>query len=146
MKNFFNAEDRTTHIIVTAMQNYLRKLTESQTLTNDERTRYKTALTHIEKANGSVFDRLGSAYVDRVLSETKNNDLRLVPKCIKSERTMMSYVTQEQILSVLNKARYLWCDECEDTCWKECPIYQVGVKTDLETRNNDDGCPFNMTM
>lgn len=145
MKNYFNAEDRASHIIVIAMQTYLGRLIESETLTKEEKTRFKTALTHIEKANGDILDRLGSAYVDRVLAETKQNDLRFVPRCIKSQRSTMSYVSQELIIDVLREAMFMNCCDCTKCDWKNCKIYELGVKADYTPRESD-GCPFKETL
>lgn len=145
MKNYFNADDRASHIIVIAMQTYLSRLIESETLTKEEKTRFKTALTHIEKANGDILDRLGSAYVDRVLAETKQNDLRFVPRCVKSQRSTMSYVSQELIIDVLREAMFMNCCDCTKCDWKNCKIYELGVKADYAPRESD-GCPFKETL
>lgn len=142
MKDYFNATDRDLHIIVIAMQSTLRRLTESKTLTSEERKYYRMAASLIEKTNGMILDRLGRSYTERVLSTTEYNDLRLTPKCLPSKSVVISKVSEEKIKAVLDHAM-MECLGCERCDWQECPIYGIAIASDMNPKDTD-GCPFKL--
>ena len=59
MKNYFNANERTKHIILLAMQTVADDFSAVDSITDEERKYLRMATTYIKKFNNSVFERFG---------------------------------------------------------------------------------------
>ena len=143
MKNYLNAEERTRHIVLMAMQETIRDFTESDALTEDEIKSLIKALKALENFNLNIFERLGEAYRRKIEKTMEANTLRLVGKYSVAE-SCISHSASEDIANGLKEMRLLNCIDCEKCDFKNCGTYCMFIACDVEGTKIDEGCPFKM--
>lgn len=145
MRNYFNAEERTRHIITLAMQETIAEFKNSTALTAEEKRYLNTALTNIQKFNVSVYERFGKSYMRKVENTMRDNDLRLIGKGAKYTECI-SHAAEEDLLPTINDLRMLNCLDCEKCDYKNCAIYAICTACDINVEENltkeKGGCPF----
>lgn len=142
MKNYFNTQDRTRHIIILGMQEILNELANSTAISPEERLKLLKADKYVKEFNASILDRFGQAYINKIKSTMACNDLRLVGK-YSACNECVSHIVAEDLKRVLADLRMYNCLDCEKCDFKNCAVYAVHITADTECEDTD-GCPFKM--
>lgn len=140
MKNYFNAEERTRHIILLAMQSNLEDMLNSEALSNEERTFLKYCKTYITKFNGSIFNRYGESYKRKIVGTMRSNDLRLVGK-YANKIDCISYSASEDLKGAIDELR-MSCIDCKRCDYTNCSVYAISVSCDIDGNGKSTGCPY----
>lgn len=141
MKNYFNAKDRSYHILLLAMEKTAHFFKESDSLSDKERYSLKKCEEWLEKFNNLVFERLGEPYRKKVKNTTDSNELSFCAKNSLS-RDVISYCASEDVSLLAQELQQLKCWECSRTDFKDCGVYACLVATDKDGNNKESGCPF----
>ena len=141
MKNYFNLEERTRHIILLAMQENAKDIMQSQALTQKEKQMLKKIEEWCVKFNASIFDRFGDAYARKIKGTMQANTLRLVGKYSENIHAISNIATEDLKL-LLDEVHAFKCLDCDKTNFKDCAIYNICISCDVEPNGNSAGCPF----
>jgi hypothetical protein len=143
MNNYFNAQTRTNHIILLAMQYTLEDMALNKALTPEEQKWLKTACTYLKKFNSAVFERLGEPYKRKILGTMQINDLRLVPNYNQKE-DCISYCATEDIMPKVSELQFFHCMECNKQDYLNCAVYALSISCDVTPQQNNlcSTCPF----
>lgn len=142
MKEYFNAEEREDHIKITSCQYYVKKLAQSNAITEKERKDLLKASKLLDGVTNSIFERFGQAYVRKLNGIMQSNTLKLVGK-YASFQNAISRVAQEDMLPMIRQVQTMLCMWCERTDHKDCPMYNMGIACELEDVA-EEGCPFHL--
>lgn len=142
MREYFNAEEREDHIKVTSCQFYVKKLAQSNAITEQERKDLMKAHKLLDKVTDSIVDRFGLAYARKLQGIMQNNTLKIVGKYAPAQ-VAISHCAQVDMLPMIRKVQMLTCMDCEKENHKECAMYNMGIACELEDVA-DDGCPFRL--
>lgn len=140
MKTYFNAADRTRHIILLAMQTVCKEMSESPTLTGEERRHITKAFNEVSAFNGSLFECMGNPYRNKIERTMESNDLRLVGK-YSSFTKAISDVAAQDLDPAINDLRAIHCFDCERCDYTKCGVYAISVACDIKGEDTD-GCPY----
>ena len=122
MKNWFNANERTLHIILAYAQGTSQTLAESDAVNSEERKWLRTIATYIEKFNQSVLDRLGFPYARTLKNTLDINELRLKSKLARNNEEALSMASVEDLQDKLSTRCMLNCLGCKREDWKDCSV------------------------
>lgn len=142
MKEYLNSKERTEHIIMCCCQETARQLSQSESLTAEEKADISKVVEYCEKFNNSVFKRLGEPYKRKIQGTMKSNDLRLVGK-YSSYKEAISECASEDIkpkVELLQALNCVCCDKCD---YINCAMYGMCIACEIEP-SNENGCPFKM--
>lgn len=142
MKNYFNANERSRHIVVMSMAGIAEEFLNSNALTDEERRSIELSVKHIKNFNKSVFNRFGEAYKRSVLGTIDINKVVLVSKAV-STADALSYSQAEDLIPMLKDLQLLNCLDCEKGEYKNCAMYGMMVSCGCEA-SCENGCPFKM--
>ena len=145
MKNYFNAEERTKHIILLAMQEVAKEMQSSEAITPKERQMLVKIEEWTTKFNSSVFERYGEAYARKIEKTMQANTLRLVGK-YNEQAKAISHVATEDLELLVDELHAFKCLDCEKTNFKDCATYNICVSCDVEGNENCEGCPFKVEV
>lgn len=143
MKNYFNSEERTRHIVLMAMQETIREFTESDALSEEERKLLTRAIKNLEKFNASTFERMGEAYKRKIEKTMQANTLRLVGKYSVAE-SCISHSASEDMARGLKDVRLFNCMDCEKCDYTNCGFYCMFIACDVEGTKTNVDCPFKL--
>ena len=141
MKNYLNAEERTRHIILLAMQESAEDFMKSQALTPKEKQMLAKINEWCVKFNASIFDRFGEVYARKIKQTMQANTLRLVGKYNENIHAISNIATEDLRL-LLDEVHAFKCLDCDKTNFKDCAVYNICVACDVEPNGNSAGCPF----
>lgn len=142
MKNYFNANERSRHIVVMSMAGIAEEFLNSNALTDEERRAIELAVKHIKNFNKSVFSRFGEAYKRAVLGTIDINKVVFVSKALPTQDAL-SYSQSEDLVPMLKDLQLLNCLDCEKCNFKECAMYGMMMACGCDGAGNS-GCPFKM--
>lgn len=140
MKTYFNAADRTRHIILLAMQTTCEEMSKSPTLTGEERRHITKAFNEVEAFNRSLFERMGEPYANKIQRTMESNALRLVGK-YSSYTEAISNAAAQDLEPAINDLRTIHCLDCERCDFTKCGVYAISVACDIKGEDTD-GCPY----
>ncbi len=144
MKNYFNAEERTRHIIILAMQETIRELSESDTLTDEEKELLKKCEKNLIKFNALIFERMGEPYQRKIERTMQANNLRLVGK-YASACDCINHAASEDLTRGIKELRMFNCMDCEKCDYLNCGTYACMIACDIDGKKSEDNiCPFRM--
>ena len=143
MKNYFNAEERTRHIVLMAMKEIVQKFSESESLSNDEFKNLKKIPALIDKVSDSIFERMGTPYRRKIISTLEVNNLKLVGKYSVSQECI-SHSATEDLEKKLADLRMFNCMDCENNDYKNCAMYAMCIACDIDADGNGIDCPYRM--
>ena len=141
MKNYFNCEERTRHIILLAMQEVAKEMQSSEAITPKERQMLAKIEEWTTKFNSSVFERYGEAYARKIEKTMQANTLRLVGK-YNEQAKAISHVATEDLELLVDELHAFKCLDCDKANYKDCATYNICVSCDVEGNGNSEGCPF----
>lgn len=143
MNNYFNAQTRTNHILLLAMQEVCESMSTNNSLSADEQKWLKTATTYLKKFNHSAFERMGEAYKRKILGTMQINDLRLVSK-YGQQNECITYCATEDIAPKVSDLQFFHCMECQRCDYKDCAVYALSVSCDVEPQKENElsVCPY----
>ena len=139
MRNYFNAEERTRHIIILAMEHIVEEMASSNALTGQERKWLEKANELIEKFNNSTFERFGDSYQRKIKNTLDINTLKLVSRFGVQAEAISECATKD--LEPCVKDLMLGCVGCEKQDYTNCAIYNIGVACDING-HTCSGCPY----
>lgn len=141
MKNYLNAEERTRHIILLAMQENAKDLAQSQALTPKEKQMLNKITEWCLKFNASLFERFGGAYARKIQSTMQVNTLKLVGKYAEVAECINHIASQDHEY-MINELKAFKCLGCEREDFKNCGMYCACIACDIADNGNETGCPF----
>lgn len=141
MKNYFNAEERSHHIVLLAVTEDCEKFAQSTALTPEESKLLKKIHKHLTEFNATVFDRFGEAYARKIINTMACNNLTLVGKYAKQEKAI-SESAVEDLHKMLPELHSMNCLFCERENHKDCALYNMSVACDCNGNGKESGCPF----
>ena len=141
MKNYFNSNERTKHIILLGMQTIAEEFAESNAITPEERKALLKVNEWLKKFNHSVCDRLGDVYMRKIRNTMSVNSLGLYGK-YSAQKDCISNCAAEDVSKMADELQSLKCWECTRTNHKDCGVYACLVAVDKDGNDKEDGCPF----
>lgn len=143
MKDYFTTKDRARHFFVVGITQIIKDLANSDALSPFEAKNLKTAATCLDKANDSIFERLGTAYRKKVLAMNRDNKIDLVSR-YGSGGVTISNVASEDIEPTLEDLRLSKCTICDSPDkFKDCAVYNMCVACDCRVNDyKSETCPF----
>lgn len=143
MKDYFTTKDRARHFFVVGITQIIKDLANSDALSPFEAKNLKTAATCLDKANDSIFERLGTAYRKKVLAMNRDNKIDLVSR-YGSGGVTISNVASEDIEPTLEDFRLWKCTSCDSPDkFKDCAVYNMCVACDCRVNDyKSETCPF----
>ena len=145
MKNYFNCEERTRHIILLAMQEVAKDFQKSEAITPKERQMLAKVEEWTTKFNSSVFSRFGDSYARKIEKTMQANTLRLVGKYNTNVNTI-SHIAAEDLNKCVEELRAVNCLECDKAQWNDCATYNVCISCDIKGDAEAKGCPFKQSI
>lgn len=142
MKDYFNAEERTKHIILMSCAHIAKTLSNSPALTEAEKRSLKCVANNMDKFNDSIFSRFGEAYRRKLEGVMKCNKLSLVGKYEKAIEAVDQCVVDDMML-MIDKFRSWECLTCEREDYNKCFIYNACLTCNVDV-SNEGGCPFKL--
>lgn len=142
MKNYFNANERTKHIILLAMQTVADDFSAVDSITDEERKYLRMATTYIKKFNNSVFERFGEPYRRKIINTMQMNHLKLVGK-FENTQDCITEAAAEDLIPKLRDVQMFYCMDCQKENHKDCAIYAMCVSCGIDG-DDTDGCPYKL--
>lgn len=141
MKNYLNAEERTKHIILLAMQETAEDFMDSDALTKEEQKSLKKINEWCLKFNGLIFERLGESYARKVEQTMRCNVLRMVGK-YSEVANAINHVASEDHDYLVQELKAFKCLDCQREDYKNCGMYCTCIACDVDGNGKEEGCPF----
>lgn len=141
MKNYLNAEERTRHIIILAMQENAEDFMNSDSLTAEERKCLRKVNEWCLRFNGLLFERFGEAYARKVKQTMSCNNLRLVGKYAEVANCI-NHIASEDHQYLIEELKAFKCLDCDREDYKNCGVYCGCVACDIDGNGKTEGCPF----
>lgn len=139
MRNYFNAKEKTSHIIIMAMQHIVEEMASCGAVTEQEKKWLTKCAELIEKFNDSAFERFGDSYRRKIKNTLDINTLKLVSKFGKQAEAISECATEDLVPCI--KELMISCVGCEKCDYKNCAIYNIGVACDING-HTQSGCPY----
>lgn len=143
MKNYFNADERTQHIILLGMQSVMEDFLKSEAITPSEHKYLSLAYTNLKKFNGSVCDRFGSAYTRKIANTMNSNSLRLVGK-YSAYTECVSHAAAEDMTKLVDDLQTMNCIDCKKENPHDCAVYNMCITCSAKSNGKESGCPFSL--
>lgn len=143
MKTYINAQDRTRHIIILAMQETINDLAKSDALSEEEQKALKNAYKNILKFNKLIFQRYGEAYRRKIETTMQSNELKLVGK-YANVNECVSHSAVEDLEKALKDLQMFNCMDCEKCDFTNCGTYACLIACDIDGVESEEGCPFRL--
>lgn len=143
MRNYFNAKEKTSHIIIMAMQHIVEEMTSCGAVTEQEKKWLNKCAELIEKFNDSAFERFGDSYRRKIKNTLDINTLKLVSKFGKQAEAISECATEDLVPCI--NALMVECVGCEKCDYKNCAIYNIGVACDING-HTQSGCPYRESL
>ena len=142
MKNYFNEQDRTSHIIIMCMEHTAKEFATSNALSTEEKKAVNKMIEWCNKLNESIFERFGDAYRRKIHGTLQNNTLRLVGR-YGAYTDCISYCASEDIEPKVRDLMCFHCLGCNNSNYKDCAMYSMAIACGL-VGSDTNGCPYNM--
>lgn len=144
MKNYFNRDERTKHIVALGMQENLREFSNSDTLSEEEQKLLKDCVKKLEKFNRLIYQRMGEPYRRKIELTMLANNLKLVGK-YEVAQDCVSHAASEDLEKGLKELRMFNCLDCEKCDYLNCGTYACMIACDIQGEKSEDNiCPFRM--
>lgn len=144
MKNYFNKEERTTHIVVLAMQKTLSDFSKSDALSEEEKKLLTDSVKKLIKFNAKIFERMGEPYRRKIEKTMEVNHLKLVGKYAVTQ-DCVSHVATVDLERGLKELQMFNCLDCEKCDYLNCGTYACMIACDIDGKQtNENICPFRM--
>jgi hypothetical protein len=141
MKNYFNEEERNTHILAIGLEGVVKCwLEKTNALSNYEKEELETALEHIQNFNDSIFERLGASYRRKIEGTMETKTVRVQSK-YGTKNDNDTHCAKEDLLPLIDDLRAFSCIDCEKTNHLNCPMYNIAIACEL-IGHDTDGCPY----
>lgn len=150
-KQYLNKDERDNFLGFSGLGIYLQKrLTKwGKNLTTDERRRFKTALTNIEKAQTSIINRLPKHEALKVLKASKEHDVRILTlegaraleKRAKQEYEKNLHIKFEEMEVIATQILIHNCYQCKKLC-NECMYHSMMSRFLIPGLNSENNCPY----
>lgn len=140
MKEYFNAEEKSQHLILCCCQEVANKFSHSSALTEEEQNLLKKIYDTCKELNSSIFNRLGDSYCRKVVNTMKSNKLRLVGK-YEAVQEAISCCATEDIKPNIESLQCFNCFGCKKEKFTDCAIYNMSIACDIDGQN-ENGCPY----
>ena len=151
VKQYLNKDERDNLLGFAGLNIYLqRRLSKwGKNLTTDERRRFKTALTNIEKAQTSIINRLPKHEALKVLKASKDYDVRILTiegakaleKRTKQEYEKNLHIKFEEMEVIATQILMHNCYKCKRLC-NECMYHNMMSRFLIPGLNSEDNCPY----
>ena len=146
MKNYFNKEESSNHLILMSAMISCQNLIESSAPTTDEIKLLKKAMKCVSDFSESVYNRMGEGYKKSLKNKAMLNTLRLVARNTSATNTKMEDVVDIEILrDLISQNSDIDCQLCNRLDCKSCIIYKIKSYLHIEGKNLDNSlCPFRL--
>lgn len=151
VKQYLNKEERDNFLGFSGLGIYLQKRLDkwSTNLTSDERRRFKTALTNIQKAQASIIDRLPKHEVLKIVKASREHDVRILTiegaraleKRSKQEYEKNLHIKIEEMEVIATQILIHNCYRCKTVCDK-CMYYGMLSRFLIPGLNSENNCPY----
>lgn len=151
VKQYLNKEERDNFLGFSGLGIYLQKRLDkwSNNLTTDERRRFKTALTNIQKAQASIIDRLPKHEVLKIVKASREHDVRILTiegaraleKRSKEEYKQNLHIKIEEMEIIATQILIHNCYRCKTTCNK-CMYHGMLSRFLIPGLNSENNCPY----
>lgn len=150
-KQYLNKDERDNFLGFSGLGIYLQKrLTKwGKNLTVDERRRFKTALTNIEKAQTSIINRLPKHEAVKILKASKEHDVRILTlegaraleKRAKQDYEKNLHIKFEEMEVIATQILIHNCYQCKKLC-NECMYHSMMSRFLIPGLNSENNCPY----
>lgn len=151
VKQYLNKDERDNFLGFSGLGIYLRKRLEKwgKNLTTDERRRFKTALTNIEKAQMSIINRLPKHEAVKILKASKEHDVRVLTlegaqaleKRAKQDYEKNLHIKFEEMEVIATQILIHNCYQCKKLC-NECIYHSMMSRFLIPGLNSENNCPY----
>lgn len=151
LKQYLNKEERDNFLGFSGLGIYLQKRLDkwSNNLTTDERRRFKTALTNIQKAQTSIINRLPKHEALKIVKSSKEHDVRILTiegaraleKRSKQEYKQNLHIKIEEMEVIATQILIHNCYKCKTVCDK-CMYYGMLSRFLIPGLNSENNCPY----
>lgn len=147
--SYLSKGERTNYLVALGSHEVIERWVDDPKnhLTSEERKYLRMASSLIKKACKLLISRLERDYVERLLSDSKNNFLTIIP----TRATTLHDESRVKTDTLYNLAAYslLHC-QANENCfmgekWKDCDLYKALMELDVPVANFDGGrCPYKL--
>lgn len=151
VKQYLNKDERDNLLGFAGLNIYLqRRLSKwGKNLTTDERRRFKTALTNIEKAQMSIINRLPKHEAVKILKASKEHDVRILTlegaraleKRAKQDYEKNLHIKFEEMEVIATQILIHNCYQCKKLC-NECIYHSMMSRFLIPGLNSENNCPY----
>lgn len=145
MKNYFNHEEASNHLILMTAMISNENLINGNCITDEERKMLKKVKKLVGDFSESVFERLGDGYKRSLKNKAELNNIRIVSKNVhhKNNVDMADFISNDVLQDIVDRACDIDCAGCTRTDCKGCGIYKIKSYLHHEGIVDDtDLCPF----
>lgn len=142
MKDYFNQNERRTHIKILSVNEVIRDFAKSSAVSEEERKELLRANKSLDNLNKMIFGRLGASYQKVCVNMVQDNDLVFVTKGTNS---ISKEDIPSELLQELIKYTQSECINCENCNFKECVIFKINNFFG-EKEISQNGCPFKLEL
>lgn len=150
-KQYLNKDERDNFLGFSGLGIYLRRRLEKweSNLTSDERRRFKSALTNIEKAQTSIINRLPKHEAVKILKASKEHDVRILTlegaraleKRAKQDYEKNLHIKFEEMEVIATQILIHNCYQCKKLC-NECMYHSMMSRFLIPGLNSENNCPY----
>ena len=151
LKQYLNKDERDNFLGFTGLGIYLKKRLDKweRNLTTDERRRFKSALTNIEKAQTSIMNRLPRHEAMKIVKASKDYDVRILTiegakaleKRAKQEYEKNLHIKIEEMEVIATQILIHNCYRCKTSC-NECIYHNLLSRFLIPGLNSENNCPY----
>lgn len=147
--SYLTKGERINYLVALGAHEVIERWTDDKKnhLTKDEKKYLRMASSLIEKAAKLMINRLDPDFVDRLVSDSKNNYLTIIPTRATTPPNE-SRVKTDTLFNLSNFA-LLHC-QANESCfmrddWKSCELYKAMMELDIPVANFEKGkCPYKL--
>lgn len=148
--SYLTKGERTNFLVSLGAHEVINRWTEDPKnhLDKDEKKYLRMAASLIDKAAKLMINRLETDYVKRLISDSKNNVLAVIPT--RATTLQDESRVKTDTLHDLSSYSLIHCQASEkcfmgEGSWKECNLYKIFMELDIPVANFDGGrCPYKL--
>ena len=148
--SYLARKERENFLVVVGVHEVIERWTDDEKnhLSKEEKKYLRMAASLIDKAAKLMINRLEPNFVKRLISDSKNNFLAVIPTRATTQNDECRVKTNT--LYNLSDFALLHC-QARDKCfmhgddWKECELYNTMMELDVPVANFEGGrCPYKL--
>jgi len=143
-KTYLNAKEKVQVTYVYMAISVLQDLVNKNIFSKTENTQFKHAITRATNGLKEMVKRLGSDTAKRIDRELKDYTITLVPKIKARIDNPKVAITEDKILSMVEKLISAYCIDCKQTDFQKCEIFEINQNLDIDSKfiEPQGVCPY----